>query len=49
MIRLGVSSHHHNSEGESAMYEYTDINGDTYVYDPRDENYWADCYEENQD
>jgi len=26
---------------------YTDINGETYIYDERDENYWADCYEES--
>ena len=21
---------------------YTDLNGETYTYDPRDENFWAD-------
>jgi hypothetical protein len=28
------------------MYEYTDSDGLTYEYDPRDENYWADREEE---
>jgi len=26
-------------------YTYTDADGFKYEFDPRDENYWADCYE----
>lgn len=28
---------------------YTDAEGRQYEYDPRDENYWADCWEESEE
>ncbi len=28
---------------------YTDINGETYTYDSRDENYWADRAAEEEE
>lgn len=31
------------------MYEYTNMNNETFTYDSRDENYWADCYEETEE
>jgi hypothetical protein len=31
------------------MYEYTNLNNETFTYDSRDENYWADCYEETEE